>query len=305
MKLYKTSRLCGLRGFAAVFAFTGLAGLAAVSHAQTVIFSDSFSTVATPVNPASDGVNLIDAQWQTAYNTVSGTPYAIRTRGTANPQVFTTYNAAAFVSLEKADIKTSSALTISADIKMQAQAHDGGGISGGVSNGRGIGLGFFSAAPQASTETRRNFTGFVLDASGTLALISINDAKSPAADDVTKHATVAWQGTETFSLTTAYKLTYSIDMATGGVTSVILGNTDLTEHFKSVAGVFTTSTTVLSYAGFYASSGSSVSNSGEVDNFSLALTTSIPEPGTWTLIIGTLILSSVPGFRRLRAGSSR
>jgi hypothetical protein len=251
----------------------------ALASAETVIVSDSF----TGINEASlsgrtpDGVDLFGRTWTTAG--FSGT--AINTAaGNPAPSAVGGFNGVVRMDVGSTGgyIKPSD-FTLSLDLQMVS-------ISGGTSFARGLGLGFYSAP--TTGEANQFFNGLTMMPDGSLVLVvngTVQAASAPAP---------AGYNTNTF-----YKLTYSVDLVTGGITSVNFAGTDVTATFSGAtsAGVFTDSAT--QSVGFYHSS-AAFSGSPGFDNFQLSANGPVPEPSTVLLILGGL---SALALRRRKSAS--
>jgi len=155
----------------------------------------------------------------------------------------------------------------------------------GTTYWRGIGMGFFY-----DTKTEGNaytgFTGILINKGGSVHLTQSAAGGSPAL--LTWAPAIAgWNATND------HTLTYTIDLTTGGITSLLLDGIDLTTQgnmgaFNSKTGVFTADQ--LSQVGFYANS-ASANTYGYIDQFSV---TTIPEPSTvasFGLATGVLLLT--------------
>ncbi|AHF94768.1 hypothetical protein OPIT5_26285 [Opitutaceae bacterium TAV5] len=266
-----------MRLHAALF-FTGFVCALPLQARAAILFSDTFDseTVATIAGRSPSGENLLGVQWQT----FGLSSLVVRT--TTASTVSTTYNADAFIDIQGRDSGIKN-LTISADLKLASMD-----TSGGVT--QGIGLGFYQTARSQGQDPKVHFRGFVLNASGTLSLISVTSGGS-----ATTYATAAWSNPSAFDTSSFYTLTYTINTTTGGVANVSLGGIDLTSAFSSVTGVFTND--LIKYAAFYGKS--ATAQTGYLDNFSLS-TSAIPEPGTSAFIGGIGAALACIFMRRLR-----
>lgn len=243
------------------------------------VYSDTFTGTSGTVlaGRAPDTTNLPTRTYTTTVQSSGqGTAPGLTGSGTA----ITGYNDTNYLSLASTGGYTKpTTITLSLSVEINTIAEDN------ATQGRGIGLGFFTTTPATGTESNTGFTGLVVEPSGALTL-EVNGARTGTAVAAPAN----------FSTTTLYPLTYTVNTATGGITSVTYNGTSYNSSFSTTA--FTSTATNL--VGFYSSSATSASNNGYVDNFSV---TGVPEPATWLgggLLAGAGLLGTVRRARRMR-----
>jgi len=133
-------------------------------------------------------------------------------------------------------------------------------------NHRGLGLGFYSNAPQGNAFLT-GFYGLLVSSSG---VIQVVDAGNILAQ------TYTIQG---FSGATKYNLGLAVNTTSGAVTDVSLNGSSIASSL-SLASISDFTKSNLNYAGFYGSSPSG-SDFGLISNFELV---TIPEPSTTVLL---------------------
>ncbi len=154
--------------------------------------------------------------------------------------------------------------------------------SGGTSF-RGIGLGFYPGPLGGVHSNSGGFYGLGLKTNGTLVLINGTDGGG----DWIVVESVPWSGVggATFSTSTMYTLTYSINTTTGGVSNVSLSGSaaDFTPIDTDMNGVFTNAVTT------YLAIADSGSNGGELGLFSNLQLSALSSAGSsvWTGTAGT------------------
>ena len=133
---------------------------------------------------------------------------------------------------------------------------------------RGTWLGFFSSGTAEDT----TFTGLVVNPNGNIRLIGNNSnvIGSP----------IAISG---FNAAATHTLSYSVDLTTGTISNILLDGSAVS--LTAPNGTFTLADTA--YAGFHNSS-NSASSFGSVGNFVLSSPQVVPEPASWTLVLGGL-----------------
>jgi hypothetical protein len=243
-----------------------VAMIAASARADTIIsdtFADSDGTVIT--SHTADA-NLTGNAWQ-----VNGQPGYQGYVYSGSLRLGASTGAAIGIASAGSYVKPT-ALTLSASLKIS-------GITGTDQACRGVGLGFFASLVSGATAGvgTQNFYGLVLGTDGALKLVeSVGTTQ-------TLLESVAWSGVggAAFSATTAYTLSYTVDITTHKITDISLSgsNADFSAILNDANGVFTDANTA--YAGVVASSKTG-SVYGYIDNFSVA---SVPEPGT-TMLFG-------------------
>jgi len=260
-------------------AVTGLWLLAGnFAQAQTIV-SDAFSgtngTTLTDRTP--DGGSLI-GNWQTKQN--GGVTQKITTAvGNPVPSANTGFNSWTYLTL--GSYTTASALTISADLRMDT-------IEAGGQNFRGIGLGYWTVMDGAYQESYRRFHGLLLTPDGKVEFVNniVNGGDNGV--DTTTFYQVAG-----FSKTAWYNLQYTVTPSTGAITSIFLNGANITSSLPATTTFLPAN---LTYVGFAASTANNSNFFGEVDNFSVAV---VPEPGTVGLIgLGLLALAVCSRRRR-------
>ncbi len=262
------------------------------AHAQT-LYSDSYSTVTTGTDLAgrSPNVDLTGATYVTR-NRGQGNPNGNATIGNPAGSANTNGNGAAGLSLASGGtftrVANASTFTISADLSLGGIAGSGTAANAGTST-RGVELGFYSAPfAQGTFDANEGFTGFALQNNGAGGILQF-----VAAGGSTGLSGLTLTGT--LSTTAFYNLTFTVNTATGNLTSVIFNGTNVTSSFTTgVAGAFTDAATA--FAGFGASS-TTGGTTGNVDNFSVVNV--VPEPGTWAMaLVG---IGALLGLQRFRA----
>jgi hypothetical protein len=161
---------------------------------------------------------------------------------------------------------------------------DTGSLGTGSSPQRGIGLGFYTTAPFTSSSGGAGFNGFLgltTAGDGALDLVSGSSPSDPTANPTVN--LIATATIPTFSSGTTQTLAYDIDSSTGAISNVIFDGSPVTLNFGSNSNnLFTNS--AIQYVGFTSKGSTSFTNTGFVDNFSVA--SAVPEPGSLGLMIG-------------------
>jgi hypothetical protein len=156
-------------------------------------------------------------------------------------------------------------LTISGDLKYGTIIETDGNAY------RGVGLGYFSSAPNGPG-AYHPFSGLTLHSDGHLALV-VDGADSGEGADYTG----------TFDVAAYHPLSYNIDMTTGAISNIVLDG----QSKSMTTTAFTNARTA--YAGFSVSSYDVPADGmayGCVDNFSL---TTVPEPSTIVVLTTGLL----------------
>jgi hypothetical protein len=255
----------------------GAASIASASIVPNAIVADQFSGAnqasldgRTPDTGTVNG-NTFTATIQSAsfYK-----PRIDTSLGNPSPTADMDFNGAAFINISSggAYVKPT-LLTISADAQLNTLVQNAGEF------GRGVGVGFYSAAITSPGEAISNFRGLVLNPDGTLRLTTNLAQGTAVPNNTTSLASVSVLAPG-FDKSVFYPLTYSIDTTTGALTNVNFNGTDYTAAFAPASlGVFTDANTNI--AGFYASTANNAAFIGRADNFSVG--SSVPEPATITL----------------------
>lgn len=261
-----------------------------MSAANTII-SDDFNGTngAALAGRTPDLVNLPGTNYS-----VNGTTPTLNTSGVGNiplgisPQsvASTSYNSASWLSIgSSGGYVKPSVLTLSATLDTFSLTDD-------AQFTRGIGLGFFTSAPQSGdADATVRFTGLAVNvSSGQLYLLS-NGVR------ITNYS----HPYPAFTTGAMDRLTYSIDTTSGSVTSVFAGSNDITSFFSgsTSAGVFTGAATNL--MGFYGSSSSS-GTTGYVGSLVVSSTSPVPEPVSTILLYGGIAMLAA---RRTRAAARK
>lgn len=261
-----TSRLALLT---LVTAALGIAAYAGASRASTIIVSDGFSgTNGSDINGRTpDGANLPGSAWQVEQQNASGaSPMTIDTSaGNPAPAVNTNFNDGAGISIASANGYVEPAdLTISASVE--------------VNNSNSVGVGFYNSLPAQGSGAYNNFVG-----------VQWNGDQHLFLENGSSNTDLGFFGS--LSMTTFYTLSYSVNTATGSISS-------LTFDGQSVATPATTifAGSATNLAGFYSTS-SAVSDNGYIDNFNLSSpdNVAVPEPATLGLFalgaVGLLLVT--------------
>lgn len=164
---------------------------------------------------------------------------------------------------------TSTQLTISANVKDID-------LAGLVSNGYGVGLGFYSATDNAAALT--NFSGLLLDGAGTLGLV----------ENGVVGTTVAYTGPGFAKV--YYALSYDVDTTTGAISNISMG--DSTADYSGITS--TSFTNLATKFGGITAPTTGWNQGMELDDFQID---AVPEPSTTALLgLGGLALI----FRRCK-----
>ena len=178
------------------------------------------------------------------------------------------------------DIGDTSGLQLTYSIDLRTDLRDGN-AAGGI----GLAVGYFSASGGAAVLS--NFTGFIIDDFGTLALVT-----GDAAGNVTVHASVIYDNDSNLADDdwndgnySNGALSFTVDTATGAVSGISLGSS--ISSYASLEGGTFFSAAATSYAGFASSNDNG--NRAGVDNFNIE---AVPEPSSLALLgLGGLLIA--------------
>jgi hypothetical protein len=245
----------------------------ATGHAG-IIISDGFSvspTTGTALGGRTpDTADRPGSTYVTTTNSSNQAVIVTTSSGTPGAYVNTATNTTVEISIASdASYAKPTLLTISAEISL------GGDTiipSGSSQYARGVGLGFYTQAPNG-VESSSYFTGLAVnDGTGDLRLVE--NANATGTGGTTTYAG-PFVG---FSASTFYALSYTINTTTGGITNVMFNGNNYTSAFAGVTAFSNANTNI---AGFYGDGESY--QQGLVANFQVQ-GADVPEPSALRMI---------------------